>query len=38
MSAESLRLQTWRNLKSLTERLSLVEMFPRDFQIQFLAV
>jgi TatD DNase family protein len=37
LSPESLRLQTWRNLKSIAERLSLLEMFPRDFQVQFLA-
>ncbi len=37
MSADALRLQTWRNLKALAERLSLVEMFPRNFQVQFLA-
>jgi TatD DNase family protein len=33
-----LRLQTWRNLKGIAERLSLSEMFPREFQVQFLAV
>jgi TatD DNase family protein len=37
LSPQSLRLQTWRNLKSIAERLSLLEMFPRDFQVQFLA-
>lgn len=38
MSAESLRLLTWRTLKALADRLSLLELFPRDFQVQFLAV
>lgn len=38
MSEDALRIQTWRNLKALAERLSLVEMFPRDFHVQFLAV
>jgi TatD DNase family protein len=38
ISPDALRLQTWRNLKTIAEKLNLVEMFPRDFQIQFLAV
>lgn len=38
ISPEALRLQTWRNLKAISEKLNLVEMFPRDFQVQFLAV
>jgi TatD DNase family protein len=38
ISPDVLRRQTWRNLKTIAEKLSLVEMFPRDFQIQFLAV
>lgn len=37
VSPDELRLQTWRNLRTMVERLSLVEMFPRDFQVQFLA-
>jgi len=38
MLPDALRRQTWRNLKTIAERLNLVEMFPRDFQVQFLAV
>lgn len=38
MPPDVLRHQTWSNLKDMAERLSLVEMFPRDFQVQFLAV
>ena len=38
VSPDALRHQTWRNLKAIAERLNLVEMFPRDFQVQFLAV
>jgi TatD DNase family protein len=38
LSPEVLRLKTWRNLKTIAERLNLAEMFPRDFQVQFLAV
>ncbi len=38
MSAHALRLQAWRNLKLMAEKLSLIEMFPTDFQVQFLAV
>jgi TatD DNase family protein len=37
ISPNALRRQTWRNLKTIAERLNLVEMFPRDFQVQFLA-
>lgn len=37
VSPDALRLQTWRNLRTMVERLSLVEMFPREFQVQFLA-
>lgn len=36
VSPDALRLQTWRNLKAIAENLSLVEMFPREFQVQFL--
>jgi len=38
ISPDVLRCQTWRNLKTIAEKLDLVEMFPRDFQVQFLAV
>jgi TatD DNase family protein len=38
ISPDMLRRQTWRNLKGIAERLDLVEMFPRDFQVQFLAI
>lgn len=38
LSADELRFQAWRNLKVIAERLSLVEMFPPEFQVQFLAV
>lgn len=37
VSPDALRAQTWRNLRSMADRPSLVEMFPREFQIQFLA-
>lgn len=38
LSPDALRLHTWRNLKTIAEKLNLVEMFPREFQVQFLAV
>ena len=38
LSSEAVRVQTWRNLRTLTDELSLAEMFPHDFQVQFLAV
>jgi TatD DNase family protein len=38
ISPDVLRRQTWRNLKTIAERLNLVEMFPREFQVQFLAI
>lgn len=38
VSPDALRHQTWRNLKAISEKLNLVEMFPREFQVQFLAV
>jgi len=38
ISPEELRRQTWRNLKAISVRLGLVEMFPHEFQVQFLAV
>ncbi len=38
ISPDALRRQTWRNLKTIAEKLTLVEMFPREFQVQFLAV
>ncbi len=37
MTAEALRLQAWRNFKLLAEKLSLVGMFPTEFQVQFLS-
>jgi len=37
VSPDALRVQSWRNLRSMAESLSLVEMFPREFQVQFLA-
>jgi hypothetical protein len=36
-SADALRRRTWSNLKAIAETLNLVEMFPRDFQVQLLA-
>jgi TatD DNase family protein len=38
ISPDALRRQTWRNLKTIAERLNLIERFPRDFQVLFLAV
>lgn len=38
MTPEALRLQAWRNLKWMAEGLSLVEMFPTEFQVQFLSI
>jgi TatD DNase family protein len=38
VSPDALRRRTWRNLKEISEKLNLVEMFPREFQVQFLAV
>jgi TatD DNase family protein len=38
VSPDALRLRTWRTLKAISEKLNLVEMFPQDFQVQFLAV
>jgi TatD DNase family protein len=38
VSPDALRHRTWRNLKAISEKLNLVEMFPREFQVQFLAV
>jgi len=38
VSPDALRQRTWRNLKAISEKLNLVEMFPREFQVQFLAV
>ena len=38
LSPEALRVQTWRNLRTLADELSLAEMFPHEFQVQFLAV
>jgi TatD DNase family protein len=38
ISPDALRRRTWRNLKEISEKLNLVEMFPREFQVQFLAV
>ena len=37
-SPDTVRRWTWRNLKAISEKLSLVKMFPHDFQVQFLAV
>ena len=37
VSPDALRRQTWGNLKAIAEALNLVEMFPRDFQVQLLA-
>lgn len=37
LSVEALRMQTWRNLRTLCEDLSLVELLPRAFQVQLLA-
>ena len=38
VSPDALRHRTWRNFKAISEKLSLLEMFPQDFQVQFLAV
>lgn len=38
VSPDVLRRQAWRNLKAISEELDLVEMFPQDFKVQFLAV
>jgi TatD DNase family protein len=38
ISADALRRQTWRNLKTIAEKLDLVAMFPWEFQVQFLSV
>jgi hypothetical protein len=35
---DAVRRWTWRSLKAISEKLNLVEMFPHDFQVQFLAV
>jgi TatD DNase family protein len=37
VSPDALRRRTWGNLKAIAETLNLVEMFPRDFQVQLLA-
>jgi len=37
VSPDALRRRTWSNLKAIAETLNLVEMFPRDFQVQLLA-
>jgi TatD DNase family protein len=38
LAPENLRRQTWRNLRTMSEKLNLADMFPRDFQVQFLSV
>lgn len=38
ISPDALRHQSWRNFKTIAEKLGLVDMFPREFQVQFLAV
>jgi TatD DNase family protein len=38
VSPDVLRHQTWRNLKKISQKLDLVELFPQEFQVQFLAV
>jgi TatD DNase family protein len=35
---EELRLQTWRTFGQMADQLSLGDMFPREFQAQFLAL
>jgi hypothetical protein len=37
VSPDALRRQTWSHLKAVAETLDLVEMFPRDFQVQLIA-
>ena len=37
VSPVALRRRTWGNLRAIAETLNLVEMFPRDFQVQLLA-
>jgi TatD DNase family protein len=37
VSPDALRRRTWSNLKAIAETLNLVELFPRDFQVQLLA-
>jgi TatD DNase family protein len=38
ISPDALRRQSWRNLRTIAEKLNLVEMLPQEFQVQFLAV
>jgi TatD DNase family protein len=38
ITAEAVRRQSWRNFKTIAEELHLVEMFPQQFQVQFLAL
>jgi TatD DNase family protein len=38
ISPEALRHQAWQNLKAIAEEHRLVDMFPREFQVQFLTL
>jgi len=38
LTPDALRRQAWRNMKAIAERLAIVEMFPTEFQVQFLSV
>jgi TatD DNase family protein len=37
ITADAVRRQSWRNFKTVAEKLNLVDMFPQQFQVQFLA-
>jgi len=37
ISVGDLRQQTWRNMRRIADELNLVDMFPKQFQVQFLA-
>jgi TatD DNase family protein len=37
VTAEELRRQTWLTMGQIVERLAIEDLFPRDFQVQFLA-
>lgn len=38
VSPDDLRRQTWRTLGRMAEELAIADMFPHDFQVQFLAL
>ena len=37
LTLAELRSQTWRNLRGIVSNMALIDMFPREFQVQFLA-